>query len=311
MRCEAANEYLRSRASNNRRTHNMHTKKISYVNGAFIPESEAVVSVFDRGFLYGDGVFETMRAYDGRVFRIHQHIQRLRESVRLVKLRLAASNEELIDICEQLLERNEIADAIIRLSVTRGPASGGIGVARAGEPTIVAFIRPPMPIPAGAQTGGVSVRISRFCKTPSSALHSRVKSMNFLNGILARSEAEEAGAYEAVLLDLQGNITETSTANIFFVRDGNLFTPSPENDILLGITRAAVIELAGKSGISCNETVIPATEIGDFQECFLTNSAIELLPVTRVDGRPVGEGNPGPIYAVLHRAYRELVRKAD
>jgi branched-chain amino acid aminotransferase len=289
----------------------MSSEKLVYLNGKFLAEKDAVISIFDRGFLYGDGVFETMRSYNGRIFKLREHMQRLKNSAERIKLRLTHSGRELADICNELLARNGVADAILRISITRGIAAGGIGTAKAGKPTIAAYIRPPMPVPAGAETDGVSAIISSVRKIPSNALNAKIKSMNFLNLILARSEAEEAGAFEAILLDRSGCITETSTANIFFVRDGRLFTPGCESDILLGIIRATVLELAAKQGIDCREAAIPASEITSFQECFLTNSGVELLPVTRIDDVSVGDGRPGNIYKELHMAYRELVLKAE
>jgi len=288
----------------------MSSEKLIYLNGEFVPEADACISIFDRGFLYGDGVFETMRSYRGRIFSLNAHMQRLRCSAESIKLRLSHSERELANICNELLARNEVSDAILRISVTRGITAGGIGTAKAGEPTVAAYIRPPMPVPAGAENEGVSAIVSSIRKTPSSVLDARIKSMNFLNMILARSEAEEAGAFEAILLDQTGCITEASTANIFFARDGRLFTPGCESDILLGITRAAVLELSADQGIECTEAAIPASEIKNFQECFLTNSGVELLPVTRIDDVPVGDGRPGNIYRELHRAYREAVLKA-
>jgi branched-chain amino acid aminotransferase len=289
----------------------MESQKLIYLNGRFLPEHHATVSIFDRGFLYGDGVFETMRAYAGRIFRLDQHIRRLLDSAHSIKIRISQADDQLACICEELLERNQAGEAIIRISVTRGLALGGIGTARAGEPTIAAFIRPPMPIPPNASAEGVPISISSIRKMPSRALNSRVKSMNYLNSILARSEAEEAGAYDAILLDEKDCITETSVANIFFTREHRLFTAGPESDILLGITRAAVLELAAEVGLDSQEAAISASEIAGFDECFLTNSAIELLPVTSINNKPVGSGKPGPIYQALHQAYARLVHEAD
>jgi branched-chain amino acid aminotransferase len=286
----------------------MEANKLVYLNGRFLTENEAVISIFDRGFLYGDGVFETMRSYGGNIFRLQQHLQRLRRSAELIKLRLHLTETEMADICNQLLERNGALNAVIRISVTRGRALGGVGTAKAGEPTVAAFIRPPIAIPPDAAESGVSLITSTIMRTPSRALDSRVKSMNYLNLILARSEAEEAGAFDAILLDRNGFLAETSVANIFFARDGRLFTPAPENDILLGITRAAVLELAERLVIRFSEASITPAEMESFEECFLTNSAIELLPVTRIDNKPVGSGMPGDIYRRLLHEYREMVR---
>lgn len=290
---------------------NADTKNLVYLNGRFVPESDACISVFDRGFLYGDGVFETMRSYGGRIFRLSAHVERLLQSADLIRLGLHQSQEQLAHICNALLERNGFSDAIVRISVTRGHSVGGIGTARTAEPSIVAFVRPPMPLPADAYIRGVSAKIVSVRRTPSFALDARIKSMNFLNHILARAEAEQSGAYEAIMLNHAGLVSEASTANVFFGNGDTLFTPSAECDILLGITRGAVLELAADMRIHYEEKTIATPEIAGFQECFLTNSAVELLPVTMVDGRVVGTGSPGPLYTAMHRAYRELVRKGQ
>ncbi|RJP73152.1 MAG: branched-chain amino acid aminotransferase [Candidatus Abyssobacteria bacterium SURF_17] len=283
-------------------------QNLIYLNERFVPEAEARVSVFDRGFLYGDGVFETLRAYGGRIFRLNEHMRRLEQSASLIGLRLPQA-DQLADVCRQLIERNGAEDAMLRMSVTRGPAVGGIGIARAGEPTIVAFVRPPMPLPSDAYTRGVSARIVAVRRNSSQALDARIKSMNFLNSILARAEAETAGAYEAILLNHSGHIAEASTANVFFATEKRLITPSADSDILPGITRAAVLDMAEAMGMPCEERGIKPSELSELRECFLTSSGVELLPVTEIDGGAVGAGAPGPVYERLHQAYRELVRR--
>jgi len=280
-----------------------------YLNGQFVSESQARVSVFDRGFLYGDGVFETMRSYDGRIFQLDRHMRRLRRSADIIGLDLRHEPREVGEILTRLIELNGLGDAILRISVTRGRATGGIGVARAGEPSIVAFARPPAPLPAKAYTDGVSARIVSIRRFPAGSLDSRVKSMNFLNYILARAEAEESGAYEAIMLNQSGDIAEASTANIFFAGDGRLVTPSLESDILPGITREVTLGLAAEMDIAIEERRIEPPETAGFDECFLTSSGIELLPVTKIDDSPVGAGKPGPIHSRLHEAYRRLAQR--
>lgn len=287
----------------------MASDSLVFLNGEFVPAKSAKISVFDRGFLYGDGCFETMRAYDGVIFRLNDHLERLRNSLALLDIHFSYSSRQLSDICNRLIERNDLADAIVRLSVTRGLSRGGIGTSRAAEPSVVAFVRPPMPLPADAYTAGVSAKVVSIVRTPRRSLDARVKSMNLLNYILARSEAERGGAYEAVMLNCKGHVAEASAANIFFARNNSLFTPSADCDILLGITRAVVIELASQQGIPCGEVKMRKEEMNDFDECFLTNTGVELLPVTTIDSRSVGEGKPGATYTRLHQAYRERVRK--
>ena len=286
----------------------MNTQRLVYINGNFVPEAEATVSVFDRGFLYGDGAFETMRSYGGRIFRLTEHMERLEQSAVILGLRLGHTRADLSEICEQLLERNDLTDAILRMSVTRGVSAGGIGISTAGEPTIVAFAREPSPIAPKAYTEGVSANTVSIRRVPSDALDSRVKPMNFLNYILARAEAEATGAYEAIMLNTAGNIAETSTGNIFFVAGETLVTPCLKCDILPGITRATVLELAAGLGIESEERKIAPSEIAAFSECFLTNSGVELLPVTRIDEILVSDGKPGPVYRRLGEAYRELAQ---
>jgi len=285
------------------------SEQFVYISGDFVPESEARISVFDRGFLYGDGLFETMRSYDGRIFRLSDHMRRLKQSADIIGLSLEQTEATLSDICTQLLDRNGLNDAVLRMSVTRGPSTGGIGISRAGEPTIVAFARPPTFLPADAYTGGVSAKIVSVSRVATAAIDSRVKSMNFLNYILARAEAEGAGAFEAIMLDGSGHIAEASAANIFFAKGDCLATPSLDCDILPGITRATVIELAREMGIRLDERKIAPTELPEFSECFLTNSGLELLPVSKIDGAPVGSGGLGPICARLHKGYRALAQQ--
>lgn len=287
----------------------MNSQKLVYVNGSFVAESEARVSVFDRGFLYGDGIFETMRSYGGRIFRLADHMRRLAQSADIIGLRLLPTQKELGDICNRLLDRNALADAIIRISATRGPSAGGIGISRVGAPTIVAFARPPTPLPDDAYAEGVSTRIVSVRRNPSAAVDSRIKSMNFLNYILARAEAEQAGAYDGIMLSGSGHISETTTSNIFFVKSERLITPSLDCDALPGITRAVVLELADGMGIDIEERRVEPTELPAFSECFITNSGLEMVPVTRIDDSPVGDGQPGLVHGRIHEAYRELTRK--
>jgi branched-chain amino acid aminotransferase len=286
-----------------------HRERFVYVSSKFVSESDARVSVFDRGFLYGDGIFETMRAYNGNIFRLAQHIQRLRQSAEYIGLRIEWTAEHIADVCTQLLKKNRLLDAIVRVSVTRGNSIGGIGITQAAEPTIVAFARPPMPLPADAYGNGISARFVAVRRTPSAALDARVKSMNYLNLIMARAEAEKNGSHEAILLNQRGSIAETSTGNIFFSNGDRLVTPGLDCDILPGITRATVFELAAALDVGITEKEIDVSEVTEYRECFITNSAVELLPVTKIDNRVVGDGKPGPMYRQLHEAYRDLVGK--
>ncbi|NOZ26280.1 MAG: branched-chain amino acid aminotransferase [Nitrospirae bacterium] len=277
-----------------------------YLNGEFVRESEARVSVFDRGFLYGDGLFETMRAYGGRIFRLDQHLGRFFRGLEILRIRNPWSLDALRPVLYRLLELNELSDAYIRLTVSRGTCGAGLDVSGCDSPTIVVAAREFAPLPEDLYLKGVKVCLSgerMNCRNP---LDSDLKSLNFLNNILARMEASGKGAFEAVMLNPEGYLTEGTVSNIFFVREGVLLTPSAGAGILKGITRQAVLETAARLGIEVREGMFGAGELYRAAEVFITNSLIEIMPVSEVEGRTYARGD---VTEALMNAYRELVNE--
>lgn len=274
-----------------------------FVNGRFLRASEARISIFDRGFLYGEGFFETLRAYRGRVFRLDDHIERLQTSVRLIGLPLPRNRYRIEGAIGQLLQLNRLSNARVRIIVSRGPDPGP----RKKAPSANLFITGSrLPSPARIQKTGVAVRESTIRRNPNSPLP-LLKTQNYLESIMAREEARRRGAYEAIFLDGRGNIAEGAMSNIFLVIQRTLITPSLRGPLLPGITRKVVIELAKALGIPVRERIVKPRELREAREVFLTNSLVEVLPVTRIGAEKVGSGRPGPVTRTLQKSYREKV----
>ncbi len=277
-----------------------------YLNGEYVQESGARVSVFDRGFLYGDGLFETMRAYKGHIFRLDQHLQRLFRGLERLRIRNAWPGNALTHVLYRLLELNNLKDAYIRLTVSRGIGGRGIDTSGCDSPTIVITAREFQPYPESMYRDGVRACISEErinCRNP---IDSGVKSLNFLNNILVRMEASERGLFEAVMLNHDGYLAEGTVSNLFFVTKGVLYTPSPEAGILDGITRQVVLEIAAEKGIVVQEGLFAAKELYQAEEVFLTNSLIEIMPVSEIEGRMYVRGR---ITESLVNAYKERVNE--
>ncbi|CAI2718325.1 aminotransferase class IV [Nitrospina watsonii] len=283
------------------------TSPVVYVNGRFVPQAEARVSVLDRGFLYGDGVFETLRAYRGRIFRLLDHLERLQRSAEQIHLSVPESMGTLETLLYEVLKRNGLADAILRLALTRGESGGGFEMAPDALPTLVISARPAEPLAETLYREGVAVAL-----IPDSAPHlpgaaTQVKSANFLPYILARKMAQDRDCWDGILLNPQGGLCDTSTSNVFLVHEGVLKTPALNEYVLAGITRKVVLELARRLGISTLEMPLGADDLHQADEAFLTNTGIELLPVTRVDTHPIGSGRPGPMTEKLHREFLKSI----
>ncbi|WP_420266441.1 aminodeoxychorismate lyase [Candidatus Magnetominusculus dajiuhuensis] len=261
-----------------------------YLNGEFVSESDAKVSVFDRGFLYGDGVFETMRAYGGVVFRINEHIKRLRRSLGMIRLDLSLPESSLYEAIYDTLSANDLTEAVVRLSVSRGTGPIGLSMSLCGQPTLVIIAKPFTPYPQDYYDNGIRVVTTKIMRTPPDALNPMIKSLNFLNNIMAKAMADDAGAHEALMLSANGHLAECSVSNIFFVKEDILYTPSVKSGILDGVMRAQVLELACETGLGVVEgEFFPAT-LYRAHEVFVTNSTMEIMPVTTVDAvsYPVG-----------------------
>ncbi|MEE8174029.1 MAG: aminotransferase class IV [Dehalococcoidia bacterium] len=278
---------------------------IVYLNGALVPRQEARISPFDRGFLYGYGIFETMRSYNGGVFRLDRHLARLRRSAERLALASELGAYDLEQAIYRTLEANNLADARIRLTVSAGPGERGLAPPAGGPITVLVFAEK-LVLPLRAYEQGIRAAITSVRRNSLSPL-SRIKATGFLDNLVAYSEAVALGADEAILLNEMGFIAEGSTSNIFLVAKGRLLTPSEASGILPGVTREAVLEVARALGIEAVEGGIPLADLLRAEEAFLTSSVREVLPVTSIDGRPVGRGRPGPVTKKLMAAYRHLV----
>lgn len=276
---------------------------IAYLNGKLLPFSEAKISIDDRGFLYGDGLFETMRAYGGRVFQLAAHWRRLVAGAEVILLDLPFSAEELETAVYETLEANTLTEAVIRLSVSRGVSERGIKFPAVTKPTVAMVVREFHPYPAEFYLDGISIITLSDTRSDLSA----IKSLNFLPNILAKREAEKQDAFEAVFVDAQGFVTEGTVSNIFLVRDGELLTPPPDLRVLPGVTREVVMELARKENIVCREEQFTKLNMLGADEIFLTNTTVEIMPAAMVDGKRIGQGKAGKITKVLSQRYKELL----
>ncbi len=282
-----------------------------YINGRYYPKDEAKISVYDHGLLYGDGVFEGMRAYGGKVFRLRQHLVRLFESASAILLEIPMSLEQLESAVQATLEHNRLRDAYIRLVVTRGAGSLGLDPARTSNPQVIIITDHIELYPKELYENGLRIVTASTIRNHPAALNPRIKSLNYLNNIMAKIEGRKAGCMEALMLNVRGEVAECTGDNIFIVRRGELLTPSIDAGILEGITRNAVIELAQAAGIPVRECTLTRHDVYVAEECFLTGSAAEVIPVIEVDERIIGDGRVGPVTHLLLRSFHDLVRNPD
>jgi len=283
-------------------------EELVWLNGLLCPQKEAKIAIDDRGLLFGDGVFETMRSYRGKVFRLGRHLSRIFDSLAVIRLSISYEPEELKDAVYDTLKANRLQDAYIRLTVTRGQGGRGIDLPEGTLPTVIITARDFIPYPTRFYRESMKAGISEIQQNSSSPV-SRIKSLNFLSNILARTEAREKGYDEAILLNTEGLVCEGTISNIFIVKDGTLITPNKESGILPGITREIIIELAIRKGIRIEERKVKPSELKEADECFLTNTLMEVMPVCEIDGKKIGEGKPGPLTLHFIEWYKDLVRK--
>jgi branched-chain amino acid aminotransferase len=276
-----------------------------YINGEFVPEEEAKVSVFDHGFLYGDGVFEGIRAYNGRVFKLKEHIDRLYDSAKVIDLRIPVSKNEFQEIILETLRRNNLRDAYIRPIVTRGIGDLGLDPRKCPNPNIIVITQEWGKLYGDLYEKGLKAVTVCIRRNAIDALPPSIKSMNYLNNILAKIEANAKGGDEAIFLDSNGYLSEGSGDNIFIVKDGEIMTPPTLNN-LRGITRAVTIELIQKEGIPFKEINLGLYDLYSADEVFVTGTAAEIAPITVIDGRAVGDGKPGKITKKLMEEFRKL-----
>ena len=280
-----------------------------YVNGEYCPQAEAKVSVLDHGFLYGDGVFEGMRSYAGKIFKCQAHVDRLFDSAKAICLKPPVSKDELTRICYEALEKNDLSDAYLRVIFSRGVGDLGLNPYLCEKAGIVVIAGKIKLYPEELYEKGMEVMTSATPRIASEALNPKIKSLNYLNNILAKLEGMEHGMMESLMLNSQGYLAEATGDNIFIVRDGVLITPPEEAGILMGITRQAVIDLARGIGITVLEKNINRYDLFVADECFLTGSAAEIISVTKADGRVIGSGVPGEMTLDLLKRFRELTLK--
>jgi len=280
---------------------------IIYIDGKFYPEEEAKISVFDHGLLYGDGVFEGIRAYEGRVFKLEEHLRRLEDSAKAILLKIPLDRDEMRAAVLETCKRNKMKSGYLRLVVTRGKGYLGLSPDRCKKPTIIIIASDLELYPEKYYREGLRVVTVPTWRNSPAALDPGIKSLNYLNNILAKIEGQQAGAQEVILLNPQGLVAECSGDNIFYIRDQVLVTPKLSSGALNGITRNTVLEIAREAGWKTREDDVRRYDLFTAEEMFLTGTGAEVIPVVEVDGRAVGTGKPGKHTADLIRRYHKLV----
>jgi branched-chain amino acid aminotransferase len=280
--------------------------ELVYVSGSFRPASDATVSVFDHGLLYGDGVFEGIRAYSGRVFRLERHIDRLFDSAKAIRLQIPHAPAEVCDIVVESCRRNGIIDGYIRLVVTRGAGDLGLDPRKCSRAQLIVIVKASLSI-YRSPSSGIRVVTSTFRRNSPETLSPSIKSLNYLNNILARIEANDRGADEALMLDVHGRVAEASVDNFFIVTERALLTP-PAATNLKGVTREALLDIAGRLGIAAAEQPFTLFDVWTAREAFICGTAAEVVPVVSVDDRTIGDGAVGPVTSRIMAAYHDLVR---
>src|SRR3954467_15185675 len=266
-----------------------------FLDGKFVPQSEAKVSVFDHGLLYGDGIFEGIRFYNGRVFRLEEHTDRLWDSARSICLEIPMSKEAMTEALLETIRRNDLREGYIRQIVTRGVGNLGLNPTQCKRPSVIIIATTISLYPKEVCERGLSVVTCATRRTNAAALNPAVKSLNYLNNVMARIEANLAGADEALMLNDAGNVAECTADNVFVIKKGQIFTPPISAGALRGITRSVAFEVAEQMGMEIKETDISRHDVFVADECFLTGTAAEVSPVVKADGRPIRTGQPGSI----------------
>jgi branched-chain amino acid aminotransferase len=269
--------------------------RIVFMNDRLVPEDEARVSVFDHGLLYGDGVFEGMRSYSGRVFRMEAHLDRLWDSARAIALEIPMTKEAVAKAVNETLAANKLPDGYVRLIVTRGAGTLGLDPNRTSHPQVIVIADTISLYPRELYERGLRIVTAATQRSHPATLSPRIKSLNYLNNIMAKLEGLQAGCVEALMLNHKGEVAECTADNVFAVRKGVVLTPPPDAGILEGITRGAVMDLALSAGIYCREATLTRHDLYTAEEVFITGTAAEVVPVVEIDGRKIGTGVPGPI----------------
>lgn len=277
-----------------------------WLDETLVDEKDAKISVFDHGLLYGDGVFEGIRFYNGRVFRLEEHIRRLFDSARAIVLQMPWTLEQVMQFTVDTIKANELKDGYVRLVVTRGTGGLGLNPYLCDKPSMFIIASTISLYPEEYYSHGLAIITCATRRPAPAALMPQVKSLNYLNNVMAKVEAIQAGAMEAVMLNEQGYVSECTGDNIFLLKDGTLLTPPVADGALDGVTRRVILELADKLGIPWKEQTMTRYDIFIADECFLTGTAAEVIPVIELDRRPIGDGKPGPWTGKLIEAFRAL-----
>ncbi len=280
-----------------------------YINGEYFGRGDAKVSVFDHGLLYGDGVFEGLRIYSGKVFKLAEHLERLYESAAAILLNIPLTAKELAEATNQTVKLNELSDGYIRLIVTRGAGKLGISPDGCGPAQIIIIAETITLYPAEAYDKGLELVTAATIRNHPGALSPRIKSLNYLNNIMAKIEGRRAGCVEAVMLNHKGEVAECTADNLFIVKNGKLATPPIDAGILEGVTRNTVIDLARQSGLTVDEIPLTRHDLYIADELFLTGTAAEVIPAVKLDDRVIGTGQPGPVTTRLREQFQTLVRQ--
>lgn len=280
-----------------------------YIAGKYYDKADAKVSVFDHGLLYGDGVFEGIRIYNGKVFRLKEHIERLYESAKAILLEIPMIKEEMEAAVLDAVKVNERKDGYIRLVITRGEGSLGLDPASCKKATVIIIVSDIQLYPKEYYEKGIALITVASRRIPSECLDPRIKSLNYLNNIMAKLEAKQAGCLEAVMLNTQGFVAECTADNIFIVKEGRLLTPAAYHGALEGVTRQTVMEIAEKMGIKSEEATLAPYDLYTADECFMTGTGAEIVPVIKIDGRVIGNGAPGKITKMLVEHFKNFVVK--
>ncbi len=281
-----------------------------YIDGEYFDQAEAKISVFDHGLLYGDGVFEGIRFYNGRVFRLEEHMDRLWESARSICLEIPVGREELDEALLETIRQNDLRDGYVRLIVTRGVGNLGLNPAQCKSPSIIIIASTIALYPEEVYRRGLTVVTVPTRRMGPATLNPAIKSLNYLNNVLARIEANLSNADEALMLNDAGNVAECTADNLFIVKRGRIMTPPISAGALRGITRAVVFDIAAELGLEISEPDLTRHDLYVADEAFLTGTAAEVIPMIKVDGRPIGDGQPGEITNRVIMRFRELTRES-
>ncbi|MCY4569765.1 MAG: branched-chain-amino-acid transaminase [Candidatus Poribacteria bacterium] len=277
-----------------------------YIDGEFLPKAEAKISVFDHGLLYGDGVFEGIRSYNGRVFKLDEHLERLYDSAKSIMLQIPIPIETMKETLLETLRRNHLTEAYIRLVITRGVGDLGLDPDKCPKPSIIIIADKIALYPQKFYEDGLEIVTASVRRNYAEAINPRIKSLNYLNNILAKIEGKQSGAEEVLMLNAEGYVVECTGDNIFWVKNDVLVTPPVHMGILEGVTRNSVIDLARDAGMQVEERVFTRHDLYIADECFLTGTAAEVIPVVKIDRRAIGDGQPGKVTEKLIAAFRQF-----